>query len=301
MIDQLLLPFQFSFMIKGIIITIILAIPMAVLSCFLILKGWALLGDAISHAVFPGVVMGYMVTPWVMTFLASLPFAYVQHMNPNNVTMTLIACGAFVAGMICAIITGFLGSNSRIKQDTVMGVVFSSMFGLGLVLATAIYSDVDLNHILFGNLLGVNWLDITQTAVISTIVTLILGAKWRDFMLYIFDSVQGRAIGLRVSLLHYTLLTMISLTIVAALKAIGIILVISLLIAPGAISYLVTKRFSSMLLISICVAVVSSFLGIYLSLFIGSDSASTIVLILTLIFIIIITSIFFHRSAIQKI
>lgn len=301
MIDQLLLPFQFSFMIKGIIITIILAVPMAVLSCFLILKGWALLGDAISHAVFPGVVIGYMVTPWVMTFFVSLPFAWVQSVHPNNVTMTLIACGAFIAGMICAIITGFLGNNSRIKQDTVMGVVFSSMFGLGLVLATTIYSSVDLNHILFGNLLGVNWLDIAQTTAISTIVTLILGAKWRDFMLYIFDSVQARALGLRVSLLHYTLLTMISLTIVAALKAVGIILVISLLIAPGAIAYLVTKRFSSMLLIAVCVAVFSSFLGIYLSLFIGSDSASTIVLILTLIFIIIVTLIFFHRDTIQDI
>ncbi len=221
--------------------------------------------------------------------------------RPENVTMTLITCGAFVAGMICSILTGFLGSNSRIKQDTVMGVVFSSMFGLGLVLATAIYSSLDLNHILFGNLLGVNWLDITQTAIISTIVTFILGAKWRDFMLYIFDSVQGRAMGLRISVLHYTLLTMISLTIVAALKAVGIVLVISLLIAPGAIAYLITKRFSFMLVIAILVAAFSGFLGIYLSLFIGSDSASTIVLILTLIFIAIFMSLFFRKSAIQEI
>ncbi|WP_019219173.1 metal ABC transporter permease [Bartonella florencae] len=301
MIDQLLLPFQFSFMLKGMLIVIILSVPMAMLSCFLILKGWALLGDAISHAVFPGVVVGYMATPWVIAFLTSLPFAWFQHMRPENITMTLITCGAFVAGMVCALTTGFLGSNSRIKQDTVMGVVFSSMFGLGLVLATSIYSSLDLNHILFGNLLGVNWLDITQTAIISAIVTFILAAKWRDFMLYIFDSVQGRAMGLRISLLHYTLLTMISLTIVAALKAVGIVLVISLLIAPGAIAYLVTKRFSFMLVIAIFVAAFSGFLGIYLSLFIGSDSASTIVLILTLIFIAIFTSIFFRRTTVQEI
>ncbi|WP_455482048.1 metal ABC transporter permease [Bartonella sp. B35(2025)] len=301
MIDQLLLPFQFSFMLRGMIIVMILSIPMAMLSCFLILKGWALLGDAISHAVFPGVVLGYMATPWAITFLASLPFAWFQHVHPANITMTLIACGAFIAGMICAIVTGFLGNNTRIKQDTVMGVVFSSMFGLGLVLATAIYSNLDLNHILFGNLLGVNWLDITQTAIISAAITFILVAKWRDFMLYIFDSVQGRAVGLRISLLHYTLLTMISLTIVAALKAVGIVLVISLLIAPGAIAYLITKRFSFMLVIAILVAAFSGFLGIYLSLFIGSDSASTIVLILTLIFIAIFMSIFFRHITIQDI
>ncbi|WP_102829884.1 metal ABC transporter permease [Bartonella bovis] len=300
MIDQLLLPFQLSFMIKGMTITVILSIPMAMLSCFLILKGWALLGDAISHAVFPGVVIGYMTTPWVITFLTSLPFSWFHHLHPANVTMILIVFGAFVAGMICAIITGFLGSNSRIKQDTVMGVVFSSMFGLGLVLATAIYSNLDLNHILFGNLLGINWLDITQTAIISIIVTLILGTKWRDFMLYIFDSIQGRAIGLQISMLHYTLLTMISLTIVAALKAVGIILVISLLIAPGAIAYLITKRFFSMLLIAVLVAVFSSFLGIYLSLFIGSDSASTIVLILTLIFAAVFVWIFVQQATTQE-
>ncbi|ATO58123.1 metal ABC transporter permease [Bartonella sp. 1-1C] len=301
MIDQLLLPFQFSFMIKGMIITIILAIPMALLSCFLILKGWALLGDAISHAVFPGVVVGYMATPWAMTFLSSIPFLWFHGVRSANVTMTLIACGAFLAGMICAIVTGFLGNNSRIKQDTIMGVVFSSMFGLGLVLATAIYSDLDLNHILFGNLLGVDWLDITQTTIISVIITIVLGMKWRDFMLYVFDSVQGRAIGLQISVLHYTFLTMISLTIVAALQAVGIILVISLLIAPGAIAYLMTKRFFSMLLIAVFIAVCSSFLGIYLSLFIGSDSAATIVLILTFIFIVIFISTSFCQSTAQEI
>ncbi|WP_455474217.1 metal ABC transporter permease [Bartonella sp. B30(2025)] len=301
MIDNLLLPFQFSFMLKGMLIVMILSIPMAMLSCFLILKGWALLGDAISHAVFPGVVIGYMATPWVVAFLTSLPFVWIQHVRPANVTMTLIAFGAFVAGMVCSIITGFLESNSRIKQDTAMGVVFSSMFGLGLVLATAIYSNLDLNHILFGNLLGISGLDIMQTAIIAAAVTFILGAKWRDFMLYIFDSVQARAVGLRVSVLHYTLLTMISLTIVAALKAVGIVLVISLLITPGAIAYLITKRFSFMLIIAMFVAAFSGFLGIYLSLFIGSDSASTIVLILTLIFIAIFISTFFRQKTTQEI
>ncbi len=287
MIDALLFPFQFPFMIRGMLITMIVAIPMAMLSSFLILKGWSLLGDAISHAVFPGVVVGYMMTPAAMFVLGLLPFVAIEAVDRSDVTMAMMAFGAFLAGMVCAVLTGFLGANSRIKQDTVMGVVFSSMFGLGLVLATSIESELHLNHILFGHLLGVNWLDILQTLIISFLVTAVLGAKWRDFLLFCFDPVQSKAVGLNVGFLHYALLTMISLTIVAALKAVGIILAISLLIAPGAIAYLLTKRFSYMLLIAILIAATSSFLGVYSSAFIGSDAASTIVLIMTLLFIVV--------------
>ncbi|EJF91184.1 metal ABC transporter permease [Bartonella tamiae] len=285
MIDTLLFPFQYPFMIRGMVITMTVAFPMAMLSCFLILKGWSLLGDAISHAVFPGVVIGYMVTPSVVSGLALLPWAAFHMLNPSDVTMAMMAIGAFIAGMICAILTGFIGANSRVKQDTVMGVVFSSMFGLGLVLATSIESELHLNHILFGHLLGVNWLDITQTAIISIIIVAILGLKWRDFLLFSFDFIQARAVGLSVKILHYALLMMISLTIVAALKAVGIILAISLLIAPGAIAYLMTKRFSTMLIIAILIGVSCSFLGVYLSIFIGSDAASTVVLLMTILFV----------------
>lgn len=286
MIDILLYPFQFPFMIRGMAITMIVAVPMAMLSCFLILKGWSLLGDAISHAVFPGVVVGYMVTPTVISWLALLPWLQITTINTSDITMSMIALGAFVAGMVCAILTGFLGVNCRIKQDTVMGVVFSSMFGLGLVLATSIESELHLTHILFGHLLGVNKLDIIQTAFISFVVAAILTLKWRDFQLFSFDPIQAQAVGLSVKFLHYALLTMISLTIVAALKAVGIILAISLLIAPGAIAYLVTKHFAKMLIIAVLVAVLCSFSGVYLSAFIGSDAASTIVLLLTVVFII---------------
>ena len=291
--DALLFPFQFPFMIRGMLITMIVAVPMAMLSSFLILKGWSLLGDAISHAVFPGVVVGYMMTPAAMFVLGLLPFVAIKAIDRSDVTMAMMAFGAFLAGMVCAVLTGFLGANSRIKQDTVMGVVFSSMFGLGLVLATSIESELHLNHILFGHLLGVNWLDILQTLIISFLVTAVLGAKWRDFLLFCFDPVQSRAVGLNVGFLHYALLTMISLTIVAALKAVGIILAISLLIAPGAIAYLLTKRFSYMLLIAILIAVASSFLGVYSSAFIGSDAASTIVLIMTILFMIVFSVISF--------
>lgn len=292
MIDILLYPFQFPFMIRGMAITMIVAVPMAMLSCFLILKGWSLLGDAISHAVFPGVVVGYMVTPTVISWLALLPWLQITTINTSDITMSMIALGAFAAGMVCAILTGFLGANCRIKQDTVMGVVFSSMFGLGLVLATSIESELHLTHILFGHLLGVNKLDIIQTAFISFVVAAILTLKWRDFQLFSFDPIQAQAVGLSIKFLHYALLTMISLTIVAALKAVGIILAISLLIAPGAIAYLVTKHFAKMLIIAVIIAVLCSFSGVYLSAFIGSDAASTIVLLLTVVFIVA----FIHAS-----
>ena len=260
LIDSLLMPFQFDFMIRALIISTIVAIPMALLSCFLVLKGWSLMGDAISHAVFPGVVIAYIV---------GFPYAI----------------GAFAAGMVCALATGYLTENSRIKQDTVMGIVFAGMFGLGLVMYVKIQSSVHLDHILFGDMLGVSWGDIAETAAISTLVATVLGFKWKDFLLHAFDPAQARAVGLRVNLLHYGLLCMISLTVVAALKAVGIILAISMMIAPGAIAFLLTRNFSTMLILSVVIGVASSFLGIYLSFFIDSAPAPTIVLLLSAVFI----------------
>ncbi|WP_054308588.1 metal ABC transporter permease [Mesorhizobium sp. 1M-11] len=260
MFDALLAPFQFDFMINAMIIAALIAIPTALLSCFLVLKGWSLMGDAISHAVFPGVVFAYIV---------GLPYAV----------------GAFAAGMICALATGFLKDNSRIKQDTVMGIVFSGMFGLGLVLYVKIQSEVHLDHILFGDILGIGLRDIAETAVIAAITAGIIAFKWRDFLLHAFDPAQARAVGLRVNLLHYGLLCLISLTIVGALKAVGIILAIAMLIAPGAIAFLLTTRFSVMLWLSVVIAVGASLLGVYLSFFIDSAPAPTIVLLLTVLFI----------------
>ncbi len=258
--ETLLLPFQFNFMVNALIISVLVAVPMALLSCFLVLKGWSLMGDAISHAVFPGVVIAYIV---------GFPYAI----------------GAFVAGLFSAVATGFLKDNSRIKQDTVMGVVFSGMFGLGLVLYVKIQSDVHLDHILFGDMLGVSWGDIGQSAVIALLTAGIIGVKWKDFLLHAFDPAQARAVGLRVNLLHYGLLSLISLTIVGALQAVGIILAIAMLIAPGAISFLLTRRFSAMLTLSVIIAAAGSFLGVYLSFFIDSAPAPTIVLLLTIVFI----------------
>ncbi len=187
--------------------------------------------------------------------------------------------------MVCALTTGFLKENSRIKQDTVMGVVFSGMFGLGLVLYVKIQSDVHLDHILFGDMLGVDLADIIETGVIAAVATAIILAKWRDLLLHAFDPAQARAIGLPVKLMHYGLLSILSLTIVGALKAVGIILVIAMLIAPGAIAFLLTRKFSSMLAIAVIIAVLASFLGVYLSFFINSAPAPTIVLLMTIGFI----------------
>jgi manganese/iron transport system permease protein len=259
-IETLLLPFQFEFMRSAMIISVLVAVPAALLSCFLVLKGWSLMGDAVSHAVLPGVVLAY---------IAGFP----------------LAVGAFAAGMICALATGYLKENSRIKQDTVMGVVFSGMFGLGIVLYTKIQSDVHLDHILFGDMLGVGWGDILETGIIAAAVSAAILVKWRDLLLHAFDPAQARAVGLPVRLLHYGLLVILSLTIVAALKAVGIILAIAMLIAPGAIAFLLTRSFGAMLGASVVVAVAASFLGVYLSFFIDSAPAPTIVLLMTIAFV----------------
>lgn len=260
MLDTLLSPFQFAFMINALVISGLVAVPMALLSCFLVLKGWSLMGDAISHAVFPGVVLAYIV---------GLPFAI----------------GAFAAGMFCAVATGFLKDNSRIKQDTVMGIVFSGMFGVGLVLYVKIQSEVHLDHILFGDMLGVSWGDIGETALIATVVAGVIAVKWKDFLLHAFDPAQARAVGLRVGLLHYGLLCLISLTIVGALKAVGLILAIAMLIAPGAIAFLLARSFGAMLVLSVAVAVGASLVGVYLSFFLDSAPAPTIVLLMSLVFV----------------
>jgi len=254
-------PLSFPFMTQAMAIAVMVAVPTALLSCFLVLKGWSLMGDAISHAVLPGVVLAYIL---------GIP----------------LGLGAFAAGMGCALSVGYLRENSRIKEDTVMGVVFAGMFGLGIVLYTSIETDVHLDHILFGDILGISTADLIQTGIIALVVTLLVLAKWRDLLLFTFDPQQAGAIGLPVRLLHYGLLALLSLTIVAALTAVGIVLVIALLVAPGAIGYLISKRFAPMMLIAVTVSVLSSLIGIYASFFIDSAPAPTIVLLMSATFIV---------------
>lgn len=257
-----LAPFALPFMQQAFLIAVLVAIPAALLSCFLVLKGWSLMGDAVSHAVLPGIVLAYA---------AGLP----------------LALGAFAAGMTCALATGYLKENSRVKEDTLLGVVFSGMFAVGIVLFTAIETDAHLDHILFGNILGVSWAEVAETALIAALIGGLLLVKWRDLMLHTFDPQQAQVIGLRTRLLHYGLLCVLSLTVVAALRATGIILTVALLIAPGAIAFLLTNRFSRMLGLAVSIAIGCALGGVYLSFFLDSAPAPTIGLLFTMVFIMI--------------
>ncbi|QLF68348.1 metal ABC transporter permease [Peteryoungia desertarenae] len=261
-LTELTLPFQLSFMQSAFVITLMIAIPMALLSAFLVLKGWSLMGDAVSHAVLPGVVIAYII---------GIP----------------LAIGAFVAGLACALMTGFIKENSRIKEDTVLGIVFSGMFGLGLVLYVQVEAAVHLDHILFGDMLGIQTSDLVETGLIALFATGFLVLLRKDLLAHAFDPQHAQAIGLPVRLLHYGQLAVLSLVVVGALKAVGIILSVAMLVAPGAIAFLITRRFQSMMLVSVAVAVLSSMTGIYLSFYIDSAPAPTIVLVMTAVFIIV--------------
>ena len=263
MIETLLLPFEFYFMQNAFLIGLIVAVPTALLSCFLVVKGWSLMGDAISHAVLPGIVLSY---------IFSIP----------------LMIGAFVAGIFCAMATNYLSENCRVKQDTVMGVVFSGMFAAGLVLYTSIETDVHLDHILFGNMLGVSIEDIITTIFISICVSSFLAMKWSDLVLQSFDPLQARASGLNVRVLNFLLLASISLTVVATLKATGLILAIALLISPGSIAFLITNQFRLMMPLAVIVTILAMLSGIYLSFWIDSAPAPTVIMLLTLTFILVL-------------
>ena len=245
---------------RALVVAVLVGAVCAVLSCYLVLKGWSLMGDAVSHAVLPGIVLA---------FALGLP----------------LAVGAFAAGLACAVFTGYLKENSRVKEDTVMGIVFSGMFGLGLVLFTKVETDQHLNHILFGNMLGVTPRDLVEAAIVAGGTLAVVLLKRRDLLLYCFDPQHARAIGLPVRVLHYALLVLLSLTIVASLKAVGIILVVAMLVAPGAIAYLLSDSFERMLLIAVGVAVSSSVAGTLVSFHIDGATGPCIVLIQTGVFL----------------
>tara|TARA_B100000767_G_scaffold240997_1_gene237241 strand:- start:235 stop:1089 length:855 start_codon:yes stop_codon:yes gene_type:complete len=276
--EILTLPFKFVFMQNAFLISVIVAVPTALLSCFLVMKGWALMGDAVSHAVLPGIVVAYII---------GIP----------------LIIGAFAAGMTCALASGYLSANSRVKQDTVMGVVFSGMFGLGIVLYVSVETSAHLDHILFGNMLGVETHELWTSGIISLGVGVILTLKWKDWLLHSFDPAQARASGLWVNWLHYGLLAALSLTIVATLSAAGLILAIGLLIAPGAIAFLTVRKFSTMLWVSVIVCMASMMLGTYASFFLDSAPAPTIILIMTALFILafIRRQIITRRTSLQRV
>ena len=257
-------PLVHEFMQRGMIVAILVGMICALLSCFLVLKGWSLMGDAVSHAVLPGIVIAHVL---------ALP----------------LAIGAFVAGLGCALATGYLRDNSRVKEDAIMAIVFSGMFALGLVMFVKIETDQHLSHILFGNMLGVRWRDVFETALIVVPAAAVILAKRRDLLLFCFDPAHARAIGLPLNVLHYGLLILLALTIVASLKAVGIILVIAMLITPGAIGYLLTQNFGRMMLCAVGAAVSSCVIGTIASFHLDSATGPTIVLVQTLLFIMALT------------
>lgn len=259
--DWLIAPLQYEFMLKAVLMSAFVGLVCAVLSCYMTLKGWALMGDAVAHSVTPGVVLAY---------IFNLPFAL----------------GAFVFGVGSVLSIGFIKSKTRIKEDTVIGLVFTGFFALGLVLISKNPSNVDLMHILFGNVLGVPTSDLIQTFVIGlfTLITVLILRK--DLLLFCFDPTHARSIGLNIAALYYILLTLLSLTIVVALQAVGVILVVAMLITPGAIAYLLTDRFDHMMIIAMISGVVSSVLGTYLSFHLDASTGGCIVVLQTLLFII---------------
>jgi manganese/iron transport system permease protein len=262
--DWLRLTLEVDFMRQALLMAVLVAVPTALLSCFLVLKGWALLGDAIAHAVFPGLVLA-------------------------SALGAPLVVGAFVAGLGCALATGYLKRHSRVKQDTLMGVVFSGMFGLGLVLHAKLPTELHLDHILLGDLLGVTPEAFWQMAVIAGLVVLALACRWRDLLVLTFDAAQARALGLRVDVLHYGLLGLIALTVVGALQAVGMVPVVALLIAPGATAFLLTRSFGWMLLVATTLAVLAALGGVLLSLVWDSAPAPTMVVLLTAGFLLALT------------
>ncbi|MBM5820426.1 MAG: metal ABC transporter permease [Cyanobacteria bacterium K_DeepCast_150m_m2_101] len=257
----LLEPLSHAFMVKALLVSALVGGVCGLLSCYMTLKGWALMGDAVSHAVMPGVVVAYAL---------GLPFSL----------------GAFVFGVGSVAAIGFVKQKSRIKEDTVIGLVFTGFFALGLVLVSKVRSNIDLTHILFGNVLGISGSDIQQTLLISALVITLLLVFRRDLLLFCFDPTHARSIGINTGLLHYMLLSVLSLTAVAGLQTVGVILVVAMLVTPGATAYLLTDRFDRMTLLAIASSVLSSLLGVYLSYWTDSSTAGCIVLAQTALFLL---------------
>ena len=195
-----------------------------------------------------------------------------------------LVVGAFASGLFCAVVTGWIKANSRIKEDTVMGIVFTGLFALGLVMFTKVETDAHLNHILFGNILGIERADMIQSVVAAVVTLLVILALRKDLLLFCFDPAHARAIGLNTGMLYYVLLSLLAATIVASLQAVGIILVVAMLVTPGCIGHMLTDRFDRMLLIAASSSVLASVAGVYVSFFLNGSTGACIVLAQALLF-----------------
>ena len=253
-LDLLLEPFTYEFMLRALAATTIAAVVCAVLSCWLVLIGWSLMGDAVAHAVLPGVVLAYLV---------GAPFAI----------------GALVFGLLAVLLIGIVRDTSRIKEDAAIGIVFTSLFALGIVLVSITPSQIDLGHIVFGNILGVGPTDLLQIAIIGAIALTLLIVKRRDLTLFAFDPAHAHSIGLSPRRLSALLLGLLALTAVVGLQIVGVVLVVALLIIPGATARLLTDRIQRMLVIAPLIAAASSLVGVATSYYLDIASGGAVVVV----------------------
>lgn len=259
--EILLTPFHYEYMRKAIFVSALIGGVCAFLSCFITLKGWSLMGDALSHAIVPGVSMAY---------LSGIPFAL----------------GAFIAGLLAAGTMAFVKSNTRLREDAVIGVVFTTFFALGLLLISLFPSSINIRTIVLGNVLGISDPDTFQVLVVSAVTLLVIGCKWKDLLLFCFDAKHAHSLALNVRALHITLLTLLAMTAVAALQTVGACLVVAMLVTPGATAYLLTDRFSKMLGLACLMGVGCSMAGAYLSYFINGSTGGCIVVLQTFLFLL---------------
>lgn len=256
-------PFEYDYMLKAILVSGMIGGVCAFLSCFITLKGWSLMGDALSHAVVPGVSLAW---------LLGLPFSL----------------GAFAAGVLAALGMGWVKNHSRLREDAVIGVVFTAFFALGLLLLSLYPSPLNLRTLIFGNILAISDPDILQVAIIAGVSLTVLLLKWRDLLLYCFDEAHARSLGLNTRFLHFLLLALLSATAVAALQTVGACLVVAMLVTPGATAYLLTDRFSRMLGIATATGAGCGFVGAYASYFLNGSTGGCIVVLQTLVFLVVL-------------
>lgn len=258
--EVLLEPFTYNYMINAMWVSALVGAVCAFLSVYLMLKGWSLIGDALSHSIVPGVAGAYML---------GLPFAL----------------GAFFSGGLAAATMLFLNQRTGLKEDAIIGLIFTSFFGLGLFMVSLSPTSVNIQTITLGNILAITPGDTLQLVIISVISLVILILKWKDFMVTFFDESHARSIGLNTSLLKIVFFAILAASTVAALQTVGAFLVIAMVVTPGATAYLLTDRFSRLLIISVAIGAVTSFLGSYFSFFLDGATGGIIVCFQTMVFL----------------
>ncbi len=259
--ETLLLPFTYGYMFDAMWVSALVGGVCAFLSAYLMLKGWSLIGDALSHSIVPGVAGAYML---------GLPFAL----------------GAFAAGGLAAGAMLFLNQRSGLKEDTIIGLIFTSFFGLGLFMVSLSPTSVSVQTITLGNILAITPSDKLQLAIIGFVTLAVLLLKWKDLMVVFFDENHARSIGLKPNLLRVMFFTLLSASCVAALQTVGAFLVIAMVVTPGATAYLLTDRFPKLLIVSVAIGSITSFVGAYLSFFLDGATGGLIVSLQTLIFLV---------------